>query len=80
MHICVGKLTIIGSDDGLSPGRRQATIWTNTGNILNLTLGDKLQWNFNRIWNIFIHEIALENVRNGGQFVEGEMDQLKLVS
>ena len=29
MHICVGDLTIIGSDNGLSPGRRQAIIWTN---------------------------------------------------
>ena len=28
-HICVGKLTILGSDNGLSPGRRQAIIWTN---------------------------------------------------
>ena len=27
-HICVSKLTIIGSDNGLSPGRRQAIIWT----------------------------------------------------
>ena len=25
-HICVGKLTIIGSDNGLAPGRRQAII------------------------------------------------------
>ena len=31
MHICVGNLTIIGSDNGLSPGRRQAIIWTNAG-------------------------------------------------
>ena len=30
-HICVGKLIIIGSDNGLSPGRRQAIIWTNAG-------------------------------------------------
>ena len=30
-HICVGKLTNIGSDNGLSPGRRQAIIWTNAG-------------------------------------------------
>ena len=30
-HICVGNLTIIGSDSGLSPGRRQAIIWTNAG-------------------------------------------------
>ena len=28
-HICVGKLPIIGSDNGLSPDRRQAIIWTN---------------------------------------------------
>ena len=30
-HICVNKLTIIGSDNGLSPDRRQAIIWTNAG-------------------------------------------------
>ena len=30
-HICVSKLAIIGSDNGLSPGRRQAIIWTNAG-------------------------------------------------
>ena len=28
-HEYVGNLTIIGSDNGLSPGRRQAIIWTN---------------------------------------------------
>ena len=28
-HICVDKLIIIGSDNGLSPDRRQAIIWTN---------------------------------------------------
>ena len=30
-HKCVGKLTNIGSDNGLLPGRRQAIIWTNVG-------------------------------------------------
>ena len=30
-HICVGNLPIIGSDNGLSPGRRQVIIWTNVG-------------------------------------------------
>ena len=36
MHIfiCVGELTIIGSDNGLSPGRHQAIIWTNAGILL----------------------------------------------
>ena len=33
-HICISKLTIIGSDNGLSPGRRQAIIWTNAGILL----------------------------------------------
>ena len=30
-HICVSKLIIIGSDNGLPPDRRQAIIWTNAG-------------------------------------------------
>ena len=30
---------IIGSDNGLSPGRRQAIIWTNAGILLIETLG-----------------------------------------
>ena len=38
-HICVGKLTIIVSDNGLSPGRRQAIIWTNAGILLIGPLG-----------------------------------------
>ena len=38
-HICVNKLTIIGSDNGLSPGRRQAIIWTNAGLLLIGPLG-----------------------------------------
>ena len=33
-HICVVNLTIIGSDNGLSPGRRQAITWTNVGILL----------------------------------------------
>ena len=34
MHICVGNLTIISSDNGLSPGRHQAIIWTDAGILL----------------------------------------------
>ena len=29
MHLCIGNLTIIGSDNGLLAGRPQAIIWTN---------------------------------------------------
>ena len=38
-QICVSELTIIGSDKGLSPGRRQAIIWTNAGIMLIGPLG-----------------------------------------
>ena len=38
-HICVGNLTIIGSDNALSPDRRQAIIWTNAGILLIGPLG-----------------------------------------
>ena len=38
-HICVIKLTVTGSDNGLSPERRQAIIWTNAGILLIRTLG-----------------------------------------
>ena len=42
MHICVSKLTIIGSDNGLSPDLRQAIIWTNAGILSIGPLGTKL--------------------------------------
>ena len=57
MHICVGKLTIIGSDNGLSPRRRQAIIWTNAGILLIRPLGNLDQNSY-----IFIQENAFENV------------------
>ena len=38
-HKCVSKLTIIGSDNDLSPGRRQVIIWTNDGLLLIGRLG-----------------------------------------
>ena len=44
-HICVSNLTSIGSDNGLSPDRRQAIIWTNAGILLTGPLGT----NFNEI-------------------------------
>ena len=39
IYICVGNLTIIGSDNGLSPGRRQAFTWSNVGILLIGPLG-----------------------------------------
>ena len=40
-HICVANLTIIRSDNGLSPGRRQTIIWTNAGMKLHLRVSAK---------------------------------------
>ena len=60
-HICIGNLTISGSNYGLSPGQHQAIIWTNAGILLIEPLR-KIQLNFN--WNsyIFFQENAFENV------------------
>ena len=39
MHICISKLTIIGSDNDLAPGQHQAIILTNARILLIWTLG-----------------------------------------
>ena len=57
-HICLGKLTIIGSDNGLSPERRQAIIWTNAGILLIGPLGT----NFSEIL-IEIQTFSLKKIR-----------------
>ena len=58
MHICVSKLTIIGSDNGLSPGRRQAIILTNAGILLIEPLGT----NFSEIL-IWIQILSFKKMR-----------------
>ena len=50
----VSKLTIIGSDNGLSPDQ----CW----DIVNWTFGNKLQWNLNRNSYIFTQENTFETV------------------
>ena len=57
-HICVGKLTIIGSDNGLWPGRRQAIIWTNAGILLIRSLGTNFSLKRNSY--IFIQEMHMK--------------------
>ena len=42
---CVSRLTITGSDNGLSPGWRQAIIWTNAGILLIEPLGTNFSEN-----------------------------------
>ena len=61
MHICISKLTIIDSDNGLLPGRCQAIIWNQWWNVVNFNLRNKFQWNLKWNSHIFIHKNAFEN-------------------
>ena len=56
-HICVGNLTIIGSDNGLLPGRRQAITCTNVGILLIGPLGT----NFSEML-IEIHKFSFKKI------------------
>ena len=59
-HIYVGKLTITGSDKGMSTGRRQAIIGTNAGILL---IGPS-ETNFNQKQKILIenHTFSLKKM------------------
>ena len=59
-HICVGNLTIISSDNGLSPGQRHAM--NQCWNTVNCTLRNTLQLNINRNSWTFIQEKSFENI------------------
>ena len=57
-HICVCNLTIISSDNGLSPGRRQAITWTNVGILWIVPLGT----NFSEM-SIEIHTFSFNKIQ-----------------
>ena len=61
-HLCVSKLTNIGSDNGLSPRRRQAIIWTNAAILLIRPLGTNVREKINSNVHIFMQENAFENI------------------
>ena len=61
MHICISKLLIIGSDNGLSPDRHQAIIWPNAGILLIWTLEINFSEISSKIQSIFILENAFKN-------------------
>ena len=75
-HKCVGTLTSMGSDNGLSPGRRQTIIWANNGILLIGPLGTS----FSEILLEFIHFHSRTciwkcRLENGGHFVSASMCQ-----
>ena len=57
MHICVSKLTIIASENGVSPGRHQAIIWTNAEILLIGHLVKTIKWNLKHNLYIFMQEM-----------------------
>ena len=59
-HIRVSKLSIIGSDNGLSPGRRQAIIWNNDGIWLIRTFGKNFSEIFSKIHTFSFKKIHLK--------------------
>ena len=61
-HTCVSILTIIGLDNGLSPERRQAIIWTNAEILLIGTLGTNFSEIISEIHIFLIQENVFENV------------------
>ena len=72
-HICISKLAIIGSDNGLSPGRRQAIIWTNAGILLIQTLGT----NFSEILGK-IHWFSFKKMHSKMSSAKGRLSSLGL--
>ena len=60
-YICAGKLDIIGSDNGLSPCRRQAIIWIIVGILSIRPLGTIFSEQKFKI-HIFIHENGFETI------------------
>ena len=74
MHICISKLTIIGSDNGLSLGRRQAIFWTNAGILLIWTLGT----NFSEI-SSEIHAFSFKKMHVKMSSAKGRLFTLGLI-
>ena len=68
-HMGVGKLIVIVSDNGLSPGRRQASIWTNARTLL-------IRTNFSNILiGIQLFLFKKSHLRSGIHFVSASMCQ-----
>ena len=61
-HICIDKVTIIGSDNGYSPRQYQAVIWHSAGIVLIRTLGTNFSEMLSKIHLFLIEENAFENV------------------
>ena len=74
-HIRVSKLTTIGSDNGLSPGRLKAIIWTNAGILSTGPSGINFSEILLKIHTFSFKKMSLKRrLWNGGHFVSTSMD------
>ena len=74
MYVCVSRLTIISTDNDLSPGRRQAIILTNTGVLLFGPLGTNFIEILIDIRTFpFKKMLLICRLENGGHFVLASM-------
>ena len=83
-HICISKLAITGSDNGLSLELHQVIIWTNAEILLIGPLRTDFSENLIKINTLFNNKIAFENVvwkmvaiLSQPQCVNGEMESSK---
>ena len=75
-HICVGTLPIIGSDNGLSPGRRQAIIWTNAGLLLIGPLGTNFSEFIGEIHSFLFKKMHLKKSSAKGRLFSLGLNEL----
>ena len=81
MHIYFSKLTIIGSDNGLSPGWRQAIIWTNVGILFIRNLGTNFSEILIKIYSFSFKKMHLKMLSENWQlFHFGRQSALLLLS
>ena len=81
-HICVGKLTIIGSDNSLSTCLHQAIIGTNAGILLSRTFETNFSEILSNIHTFHSRKwVWKRRLWNGGHFVTGliVIDQVHLI-
>ena len=76
MHICVGKLTTIGSDNDLLPGWRQAIIWTSAGILLIEPSGTK----FSEILMAGTSQTTLSNVFSSSKYLDLDLSFTEVCS
>ena len=76
-HICVSKVKLIGSDNGLSPGLHQVIIWTNAAILLMWPLGTKFRGMLIEIHTFHSRKRIWKcRLQNGGNCVSTLMRQI----